>query len=141
LDDATQLTDFNPGIALSGLFWTTALPIDAISVNLGAGRAVMQASNVQLLDFHDFGNSLFGGGAPPTPATVSFSVTWSGVGQRAHVVNLDTDSRGEYVRNSAQMQWTASSGDYDYVSAAASTSASDFAEIGEEKNGSFFPGG
>jgi hypothetical protein len=113
------------------------LPVNAISVNLGAGRAEMQASNLQMLDFHDFGNSLFGGGEPPTPATVSIKVTWSRVLQRAHVVNPETDSTGEYVRNSAQMEWTASSGDYDYVSAAASTSSSDFAEIGEEKNGVF----
>jgi hypothetical protein len=141
LDDPTQLTDFNPGIASSGLFWTMALPIDAISVSLGAGSAVMQARNLQMLDFHDFGNSLFGGGVPPTPATISFSVEWSGVGQRAHVVNSDTNSTGEYVRNSAQMEWTANSGDYEYISAAASTSASDFAEIGEERNGVFFPRG
>jgi hypothetical protein len=114
-----------------------ALPPNAVSVNPGAGRAVMQASNLHMLDFHDFGNSLFGGGEAPTPATVSIEVTWSGVLQRAHVVNPDTDSTGEYVRNSAQMEWTASSGDYDYVSAAASTSASDFAEIGEERNGVF----
>jgi hypothetical protein len=64
-------------------------------------------------------------------------VTWSGVLQRAHVANPDTDSTGEYVRNSAQMEWTASLGDYDYVSFSAATSASEFAEIGEESNGIF----
>jgi len=118
-----------------------AIPLDAIAVNPGAGRAVMEASNLHVLDFHDFGNAVFGGGAPPTPATVSFRVEWFGVQQRAHVVNPDTNSTGEYVRNSARMEWTADSGDYVYVSDAAATSVSDFAEIGEERNGVFFSRG
>jgi hypothetical protein len=116
-----------------------AVPMDAISVNLGAGRAVMQATNLEMLDFHTIPNNLFGGGPPPTPASVSFSVQWSGVEQRAHVVNPDTDSTGEYVRGSAQMAWSAVSGDYEYTSGAASTSVSSFAEIGVERNGIFFP--
>ena len=115
-----------------------AIPERSVAVNLGRGSAVMQASNLAMLDFHNFENSLFGGGEPPTPATVSFRVEWSGVMQRARVVNADTTSTGEYIRNTAEMQWTASSGDYDYVSAAAAASSSDFAEIGEERNGAFF---
>ena len=118
-----------------------ALPSDAIRVNPGAGRAVMQATNLQMLDFHTFESSLFGGGETPTPATVSISVEWSGVLQRAHVVNRDTDSTGEYVRGTAQMAWSAVSGDFEYTSFAASTSTSDFAEIGTERNGVFFPTG
>jgi hypothetical protein len=39
------------------------------------------------------------------------------------------------------MEWTATAGDYQYVSAPASTSASEFAELGTERNGSFFPAG
>jgi len=115
-----------------------AIPIGGVSVNLGEGSATMEGSNLQMLDFHDFGNAVFGGGETPTPATVSFKVRWSGVLDRANVVNPANGLAGEYVRNTAQMEWSASSGDYDYVSAAASTSSSDFAEIGEERNGSFF---
>ena len=117
-----------------------AIPMNGVRVNLGAGSAVMEASNLGVLDFHDFGNSIFGGGAPPTPATVSFRVEWFGVQQRAHVVDADTNSTGEYVRNSARMVWTADSGDYEYVSAAGETSESSFAEIGQERNGDFFHG-
>jgi hypothetical protein len=51
-----------------------AIPMDSVDVNLGKGTAVMAASNLQMLDFHDFGNSLFGGGETPTPATVSVNV-------------------------------------------------------------------
>ena len=99
----------------------------------------MQATNVQVLDFGDFGNSLFGGGAPPVPATVSFTVRWFGVLERVKVVNPDNGFAGQFIRNSAQMEWSASVGDYEFVSAPASTSASDFAEIGEERNGVYFP--
>lgn len=115
--------------------------MNAISVNLGAGEAVMEAKNLQMFDFHDFNNSFFGGGDPPAPATVSISIHWSGVLQRAHVVNPDTDSTGEYVRGNAQIAWSAVAGDYEYTSADISTSTSEFAEIGTERNGSFFPNG
>jgi len=131
----------NPGIAPSGLFWTTALPENAVKVNLGDGSAVMQATNLSVLDFGDFGNSLFGGGVPPVPATVSFTVRWSGVLDRAKVVSTDTGMTGEFIRNTAQMEWSATVGDFDFVSAPAETSASDFAEIGQERNGTFFTRG
>jgi len=131
----------NPGIAPSGLFWTTALPENAVKVNLGDGSAVMQATNLSVLHFGDFGNSLFGRGVPPVPATVSFTVRWSGVLDRAKVVSTDTGMTGEFIRNTAQMEWSATVGDFDFVSAPAETSASDFAEIGRERNGTFFTRG
>ena len=46
---------------------------------------------------------------------------------------------GEFVRNSAQMEWSAAVGDYTFVSDPIATSSSSFAEIGHERNGSFFP--
>ena len=136
----------NPGIAPSGLFWTTALPEGAVDVHSDGGGAEMRGNNVQLLDFGDFGNSLFGGGKPPVPATASFLVRWAGVthdrgangGERVHVVNAADGHAGQYIRTSAQMQWSASSGVFDYVSAPRGTSSSDFAEFGKEWNGVFF---
>jgi hypothetical protein len=46
---------------------------------------------------------------------------------------------GEFIRNRAQMEWTATAGDYTFVSDPLITSSSSFAEIGKERNGSFFP--
>jgi hypothetical protein len=38
----------------------------------------------------------------------------------------------------AQMEWTARSGVYEYTSAPLETSTTDAAQLGEESNGSFF---
>ena len=59
----------NPGIKPSGLFWTAMLPEDAVKVHSDDAGAEMRASNVHVLDYGDFANSLFGGGKPPVPAT------------------------------------------------------------------------
>ena len=48
---------------------------------------------------------------------------------------------GEFIRNAAQMEWTATVGDLRFVSAPLSMSSSSFAEIGHERNGSFFQHG
>jgi hypothetical protein len=121
-----------------------ALPEDAVEVNPGGG-AEMRGTNLQLLDFGNIGNALFGGGPPPVPATASFLVRWAGAAQghggnaeRAHVVNASDGHAGEFIRTTAQMEWTATSGDFDYVSAPIGTSSSDFAEFGKERNGVFF---
>jgi len=45
---------------------------------------------------------------------------------------------GEFIRNGAQMEWTASAGVYQFVSDPLATSSSSFAEIGHERNGMFF---
>jgi len=127
------------------LFWTVALPDDAVEVHPGRG-AEMRGSNVQLLDFGNFGNSLFGGGPPPIPATVSFRARWAGAApghgatdaERAHVVNASDGHAGEFIRTTAQMEWSATIGDFDYVSAPIGTSSSGFAEYGKERNGVFF---
>ena len=126
-----------------GLFWTTEVSGNGIEVELGAGRASLQASNVAILDYGDIDNALFHNDPPPTPGTVSFRVVWSGVNQRVNIKNTDPvfgGFAGEFIRGSAQMEWTAKVGDFMFVSDPISMSSSSFAEIGHERNGSFFPG-
>ena len=111
-------------------------------MQLGKGSASYQASNVPILDYGNIPNALFGGGPAPTPGTVSFKVVWSGVNERANIKNTDPvfgGFAGEFVRNTAQMEWSAVVGDYSLVSDPIATSSSSFAEIGHERNGSFFP--
>jgi hypothetical protein len=138
-----QIHDLNPSaFPPVGLFWTTEIPIAGVDVQLGKGSAILQASNVAILDYGNIGNALFGGGPAPIPGTVSFKVVWSGVDQRVNIKNPDPvfgGFAGEFVRNTAQMEWNAEVGDFTFASDPIATSSSSFAEIGHERNGSFFP--
>lgn len=111
-------------------------------MQLGKGSASLQASDVAVLDYGTTPNAIFGGGPTPIPGTVSFRLVWSGVDQRLNIKNTDPvfgGFAGEFVRNSAQMEWSAAVGDYTFVSDPIVTSSSSFAEIGHERNGSFLP--
>lgn len=133
-----QINDFNPGIAPSGLFWTTAISPDDVDVDFEEGSASMRVRNVTVSDFHDIGNALFGGGAPPAPAIVSFRVRWLGVQERVRIRNVDQDFTGKFIRNQAQMEWSATTEEFTFASAPSDTSSSVFAELGHMRNGSFF---
>jgi hypothetical protein len=52
--------------------------------------------------------------------------------------NTKTGFGGSLVYNTAQMEWTATVGDYRFVSAPLNTSSSAFALLGQERNGAFF---
>ena len=142
----TQIHDFNPStFAPVGLFWTIELPEESVEVEFGKGRASLRGSEVSVFDYGTLGNALFGPVPSPLPiGSVSFKVVWSGPCQRVHIRNTDPiygGFAGEFIRNTAQMEWTATVGDYTYVSDPLATSSSAFAEIGRERNGSFFPDG
>ena len=101
---------------------------------------MVQATNVPVIDWGSIPNALFVG-LSPVPAHTSFKVVWSGVTDRLIINNTDPvygGFGGEFVRNSAQMEWTATAGDYEFVSDPLATSSSSFAEIGHERNGMFF---
>jgi hypothetical protein len=117
------------------LFWTIEIPKESIQVNLGKGHASMKADDVPILD------DVYGT-PPPTPGSVSFAVVWSDVDERLNIRNDDPvygGFAGTFIRNTAQMEWTATVGDFTFVSAPLATSSSLFAEIGHERNGIFFP--
>jgi hypothetical protein len=141
-----QINDMNPGITPSGLFWTMAIPGESVHVEFDdedtedaaeEASAVMQARDVSVTDFHDFNNSLFGGGPKPVPATLSFAVRWLGGKERVKITNLAQGFAGTFIRNQAQMEWSAIIGDFVFESAPASTSSSVFAEVGHMRNGAF----
>ena len=145
-----QIHDLNPTVFPPvGLFWTIQISDDrhgdnddGVDVNLGAGSATLQATNAPILDYGNIVNALFGGGPSPVPGVVSFKVEWRGVHERLNIRNTDSvfgGFGGEFIRNSAQMQWSARVGDLVLESDALGTSSSSFAEIGHERNGVFFP--
>ena len=126
----------NPGITTTGLFWTMGVDEDSVEVDFGKGRAEMRVERAHVLDYGNFLNSLFGG--PSEPATVSFEIHWSGRAPRQRVVNMAQEMEGEFIRNAATVEWSATTEKYKFVSRPASTSSSLFAEIARERNGVFF---
>ena len=133
---AVQLDDMNPGISSTGLFWTMALPEESLEVDFGNGRAEFRVERARIQDYGNFVNSLFGG--PSEPATVSFEVHWAGRSPRQRVVDPAGEMEGQFIRNAATMEWSATTAKYEFVSQPARTSSSLFAEIGHERNGAFF---
>jgi len=133
---AVQLDDMNPGITLTGLFWRMAVPENSVDVDFGKGRAEFRVENVEIEDYGTFLNSLFGG--PSDPATVSFKVHWAGTSPQERVVDTAGEMEGQFIRNAATMEWSATTANYKFVSQPASTSSSLFAEIAHERNGVFF---
>ena len=138
-----EVTSIDPGNEPGGVFWTVPIPDDSVDVNPGAGRATYEVKNLHTLDFHDFVNdSLLHG--PSFPTILSFRIEWRGdVTGRETIRNADKGFAGEFVYTSATMEWTADeptrAGGTRYVSDPAGTSHSDFAVVGHERNGVFFP--
>jgi hypothetical protein len=141
-----QIHDFNPStFPPVGLFWTIELPDDSVEVRLGKGSATLKASDVPVFDYGTLGNALFGPVPSPLPTgSVTFTVVWSGVQQRVNIRNTDPvygGFAGEFIRNHAQMEWTATVGDYTFVSDPLTTSSSVFAENRPRAERFVLPGG
>ncbi|HZD68824.1 MAG TPA: hypothetical protein VFA45_07880 [Actinomycetes bacterium] len=131
------MNDFNPGIDESGLFWTVAIPDDSVDVHPGAGTARLALSDFDTRDFHTLGNAIMGGASDP--AVVSFDMRWSGAGQRVAQTDGSTFSFDSVI-NSATIAWSAKNltTGMRFQSDPASTSETEFAAVGHEKNGVFF---
>lgn len=134
----SQITSIDPGNVPGGLFWTLSSPIpsDSVAVDLGSGAAKYSLNHVETLDFHDFVNDLQHGSS--APVTISFNVRWSGKKRNFQLRDAKTGFRGEFVDTTATMDWIAIEGSSVFVSAAAATSFSVSAVLGQEHNGVFF---
>jgi hypothetical protein len=126
--------DFNPGIASNGVFWVAPIDPNSVHVNPGAGKASLHLSDFDIDDYGNVVNALTGG--KEVDASVSLDVSWSGVQERLNIRNKATHFAGEYVHNSATLSWSASEAGFSFVS---NPLGSDFAEVGHERNGVFFP--
>jgi len=129
----SQVHDFNPGIAESGLFWTIAIDRGDVKVNLHDRTAALHVADLDVEDYGNVVNALLDG--PSVEASVSFDVDWSGVDDRVKIRNSNADFGGQYVRNTATLTWSAEEAGFSFQS---DPLASDFAEIGHERNGVFF---
>jgi hypothetical protein len=121
----------------NGVFWTTELPDDnALIVNLDAGEATLIA-DLDVLDYTKIPNALALGAA--VPASVTYELRLRGpIAADMMVTDAANGFRGRFLANAATLSWSASRAGFKFVSDAADTSKSVFAELGRESNGLFF---
>jgi hypothetical protein len=136
LAPANQIHDFNPGIAPSGLFWTIRVPDERVDVDLEDATASMNLSDLEIRDFFTLTNALQGGKS--VHADASFHVRWSGVTNRVKLRDATNQFTGNYIEDTATINWSAQEAGFKFVSDPANTSTTVFAEIGHERNGVFF---
>jgi len=154
-----QIHDFNPGfgpevspVGSNGFgtrtFWTVAIPDSDVSVNFAAGKAEMRVDNLSIPDYGTKRNALGPNWQTAfDPAMVSFDVVWSGpITRRVSVLNGTQGNQyaGNYVENQVTVTWSGTNLATGFTFTAnpgtLATSSFDggFAELGHERNGTFF---
>jgi len=98
----------------------------------------MEVRNLHMKDYFDLENAVVGGGQPPVPSVVSYRVEWNAIGAVNMFNNAAQQFRGRFRDAAAQMEWSARTVDFDFVSAPIGTSTNGGAELGTERNGSFY---
>jgi len=121
-------------------------------VDLDAGAASLHVENVCVFDAFTVGNSVAGVNRAVNPVLGiinSLQIDWSGISKRDTANQPLNKMRGTFVENKAQISVTATTPEtavttlsnghgFQFVSDPASTSVSNFAQIGQEQNGVFF---
>jgi hypothetical protein len=112
---------------------------DGVTVNFGAGKAQMSATDLPVLDFFDIPNALFRFEDPvSSPARCSFDIAWSGPVTDRSPVSGPSGSTGQLVMCDATMQWSASNGlGFRFETDPTAPTKSVFAQLGKVKNGVF----
>jgi hypothetical protein len=105
-DPTYQVHDWEPGIADSGLFWTTPISPGSIKADPATGRARFRVEALKIGDYHDFFNAVSGG--TPLPSRVSFDVVWAGGGSPVHLRDETFTFEGDYVPGPARVTFIAS---------------------------------
>jgi hypothetical protein len=117
-----------------GLFWTTDIPRDSVSVSPGKGIATMDVSDLAAQDQFNIFNALSCG--PSAPAVVSFDVDWGPALERYQASDAAQDFTARGWLTDSAMSWTAESAGASYESVG--DAASVFAIVVKERNGRFF---
>jgi hypothetical protein len=105
-------------------------------VDLEERKARMRVSNYAIKDHFTIGNSLGGDPITPLPATVSFTVHWSG-GSGKKTIGDGTTFAASVIEDTASISWSGSEAGFSFSS---TSSTSLFAEIGRERSGVFLNG-
>jgi hypothetical protein len=133
--------DFDPGIDPypEGLFWTSRLEApDAVTVNFGAGKAHMTATDLPVSDYFNIPNALFRFENPvSSAATCSFEIMWSPPVTDRSPVSAPNGSSGQLVMCGATMNWSASNDLGFSFETDSGPTTSVFAQLGKVTNGKF----
>jgi len=134
-----QVTDFNPGIAENGLFWTIPIAPGMVEIDPASGSARFVGRNLPVPDFGNFGNSLAGGAS--IPSRVDFEVTWTATAAAVHLSSPANafDFVADYRPAVAEITFTCSHDHSDvvYRSDPGGQGSPQPAVVGTERNGVF----
>ena len=144
---------YDPGILPSLGLWITAIPEDSIDFDFNDAQASLRVQNVCVFDAFSVPNSLtanhplFGIARAHIDSLV---MRWSAIKRRVHVHDLADKFSGDFIEDSATVAVTASTQPsapplsigafhgFRFVSDAAATSTTNFAQIGQMQDGVFF---
>ena len=139
-------------MAPTNVVWVARVPEGSAHVDLDDGTASLHVENLCVYDAFTVANSLMGLTRPVNLVKGiinSLHMEWTGVLSRDTANESANKMRGRFVENTATIEviattprtevTTLSNGHgFRFVSDPASTSISNFAQIGEERNGVFF---
>jgi hypothetical protein len=136
------ITDFDPDVVDTGLFWTSCIDPHDVDVTPGTGRATMSVRDLAMPDYFNWPNAAVLGALEGTePGVVSFHIEWAKSKDRrrfSHGAGTPDQWRATVVLNEARAEWEGETARARYVSDLLATSHSLFAEVGHERNGVFF---
>jgi hypothetical protein len=139
-------------VSPTNVFWAAHIPQGSAHVDLDAGTASLHVKNLCLYDAFTVANSIQGVNRPVNQVKGIFNsldMEWSGIIKRDTANQPVNKMRGSFVENTATIAVVAttpitivtalSNGHgFRFVSDPASTSVSNFAQIGREQNGVFY---
>jgi hypothetical protein len=131
-----QIHDYEPGIQDNGVFWTVAIPPNAIGFDLAAGTASYKLTNYAIKDWINFEQSVVQ--AVSTPATVSFDMRWLEPDKKYHVDNPTQKFLYDFWFTKSTIVWSSEQDGFKFQSDPADPSLSLFASVGYERNGVFY---
>ncbi len=145
---------YDPGVSESDVFWTTEIPDSSVTFSLRREEASLQLRNVLVFDVFTVANSLNPHHPIPKVNAVinKLRINWSDTtAHRSHVDCADA-FRGEFLEDRATIEVVvttppatagtcpprAARNGFRFVSDPAETTISHFAQMGRERNGTFF---
>jgi hypothetical protein len=137
---------YDPGSIPTGVLWTIRIPDDSVNMDVENGTATLHLTNIPVFDFFTVANSLDPAHRLDAAAALinAVRVEWSGVTRRLEFSDAENTFAGLFLESSAaiDVKVTTRSVPTHNIPGfrfASDTTKSLFAQIGQERNGIFFP--